>query len=169
MAYTKPDTSKLLRVFTYELPTTRDRRHAESVSDVSVVSLNAVQQSAKLAQQGIIIIINYSNNYYTYLIIAGNHAASRENLHSVQRLLQKVITQNQDTPNYNTFCEEYSNYVTITEDLETELLNMAQRSGSRSINDATAKVLNQMKNTSRITFLSGSRKEEVVSRRKVYD
>ena len=43
---------------------------------------------------------------------------------------------------------------------------MAQRKG-RNVSDATAKILNQIKNTSRITFLSGSRKEEVVQRRKV--
>ena len=51
-------------------------------------------------------------------------------------------------------------------DLETELLNMAQRR-TKAVSDATAKILNQMKNTSRITFLSGSRKEEAVNRRKV--
>jgi len=144
--YTKPDTSRLLRVFSFDMPATKARQHAESNADISVISLNAVQQSAKLAQ-------------------AGQHAASRDYLHSVQRLLQQIITQNQDTPNYNVFCEEYSNFVTITEDLDTELLNMAQRR-TKAVSDATAKVLNQMKNTSIITFLSGSRKEEVVNRRK---
>eukprot|EP00026_Physarum_polycephalum_P001882 Phypoly_transcript_01885.p1 GENE.Phypoly_transcript_01885~~Phypoly_transcript_01885.p1 ORF type:complete len:979 (+),score=188.07 Phypoly_transcript_01885:120-3056(+) len=144
--YTKPDTSKLMRVFTFSMPTTRDRRHAESVADVSVISLNALQQSSKLAQ-------------------TGQHSAARDYLHSVQRLLQAIITQNQDTPSYNVFCEEYSNFITICEGLETELLNMAQRRG-KNVSDATAKILNQIKNTSRITFLSGSRKEEVVQRRK---
>lgn len=42
---------------------------------------------------------------------------------------------------------------------------MAQRR-TKAVSDATAKLLNQMKNTSRISFLSGSRKEEVVNRRK---
>jgi hypothetical protein len=146
VTYTKPDTSKLMRVFTYMVPTTRDRRHAESVADVSVISLNALQQSSKLAQ-------------------AGQHSGARDYLHSVQRLLQALIQQNQDTPTYNVFCEEYANFITICEGLETELLNMVQRKG-KNVSDATAKILNQIKNTSRITFLSGSRKEEVVQRRK---
>lgn len=146
VTFTKPDTSKILRVYSFELNATKTRGQAECSADVSVISLNAVQQSSRLAQKG-------------------QHTQARDYLHSVQRLLQQIMTQNIDSPSYNTFCEEYSNFVTYTEDLETELLNMSQRH-TKSVSDSTAKLLNQMKNMSRITFLSGARKEEVVNRRK---
>lgn len=106
------------------MPFTKDRKHAESAADISVISLNAVQQSAKIAATG---MEQEGGQEMRINIFVGEHLRAREYLHSIQRLLQQIITQNQDMPNYNTLCEEYSNYVTYSEDLDTELLNMQQR------------------------------------------
>ena len=50
--YTKKDKSKLIKILSCVVKVTNDRLLAESESNVSVLSLNAVQQSAKTAQRG---------------------------------------------------------------------------------------------------------------------
>jgi hypothetical protein len=61
--------------------------------------------------------------------------------------------------------EEYANFVSTCEDLETILQNLEQRGGK--VDDKSAKVLHTMKTSSRAVFLSGSRKKDLVAKRKV--
>jgi hypothetical protein len=137
--YTKKDKSKYLRVVSAMLTVTKDRALAEKDCNVSIIALNAVQQSAKIAQKG-------------------DYALARHDLLAVQRLLQRcaeTIVQK----------EEYGNFVTWSEDLDTALINLQQRGGGR-MDDATAKTLQRMKTIQKSWFLAGSKKEEIVAKRK---
>jgi len=143
---TRQDGSQIMRVITQKMPTTTDRIKAENTADISILALNAVHQSAHLAQNG-------------------KYAQAKDYLHSVQQLLQGIVTQSIDLPHYNIFCEEYANFVSKTEDLDTTLANLINNPSSSS-SDGTAKLLHQMKNTPRTIFLSGERKDEIIKKRK---
>jgi len=75
---------------------------------------------------------------------------AREKLSSVQRLLSKVSKSS------NVQSEEYSNFVSQSKALESQL-KMAQNKKGKD--DATAKVLYQMKGAKKNEFLSGARKK----------
>ncbi len=59
--------------------------------------------------------------------------------------------------------EEYSNFISMSEDLDTALLNMQNK---KTIDDMTAKTIQRMKTITLVPFLSGSKKEKIVSKRK---
>jgi hypothetical protein len=100
--------------------------------------LHAVQQSAKLAQ-------------------AGNFNVARNNLLAATKLLQRSAKTDIQM-------EEYSNFVAMSEDLDTALLNMQNKKGV--VDDMTAKTLQRMKTITLVPFLAGSKKEKIVSKRK---
>lgn len=134
--YTKKDKTKKVRVIQAWLNVTGDRSLSESDCNISVLGLSAVQQAAKTAQ-------------------AGDYVRARNNLLSVIKLLQRasksIIQQ-----------EEYSNFISMSEDLDTALLNMQSSKGSSS--DATIKTLQRMKTITLVPFMAGSKKD--LSKRK---
>ncbi len=103
-----------------------------------MLALNGVHQTAKLAQDG-------------------KYTVARHNLHSIQRLLGRIARSDVQL-------EEYANFVSTCEDLETILQNLEQRGGKGD--DKTTKVLHSMKTTSKSIFLSGIRKKDIVAKRK---
>ena len=136
--FTKKDRTKKVRVIQAWLNITKDRELSESNCNISVLGLSAVQQAAKTAQ-------------------SGDAVRARNNLLSVIKLLQrasKTIIQQ----------EEYSNFISMSEDLDTALLNMQSSKGSSS--DATIKTLQRMKTITLVPFLAGSKKEKIVLNRK---
>ena len=60
--------------------------------------------------------------------------------------------------------EEYSNFISMSEDLDTALLNLQNRKGASD--DTTIKTLQRMKNITLVQFLAGIKKEKIVSKRK---
>jgi hypothetical protein len=136
--FTKKDKTKKIRVIQAWLNVTGDRVLSESDCNISVLGLSAVQQAAKTAQ-------------------SGDYVRARNNLLSVIKLLQrasKTIIQQ----------EEYSNFISMSEDLDTALMNMQSSKGSSS--DATIKTLQRMKTITIVPFLAGSKKEKIVLMRK---
>jgi len=138
LEYTKKDKSKYVKVINERSKITSDRAACESCCNVSVVSLNAVQQSARIAQDQ-------------------NYSLARNKLLSVQRMLARCCKTDIQQ-------EEYSNFITMCEDLDTALLNMQKKGGKTD--DQTAKVLHRMKTINKVTFLAGAKKEEIVAKRK---
>jgi len=137
--YTRKDKSKLIRVISGWLKVTDDRKVAESDANVSILALNAVQYSARLAQEG-------------------NVKMGRSVLLSTTKLLQRIAQSNIQQ-------EEYSNFVSMSEDLDTSLLNLLRQNGT-SMNDSTVKTLQKMKTISIVPFMAGSKKEKIVLKRK---
>lgn len=103
--YSKPDGSDYLRVISTLLPTTSSRSQANSTCDVSfilllllytffylmkvsVIGLAAVQLSASIAE-------------------SKDYKSARDLLTATQRYLQQILQSGEDSPNYNTLCEEY--------------------------------------------------------------
>jgi len=126
----------LIRVLNTTLKVTGDRTESEKECNVSILGLDAVQQAAKIAQ-------------------SGNHSMARNQLLSVTKLLQRAATSNIQQ-------EEYSNFISTSEDLDTTLLNLQTRKGSSD--DATVKTLQRMKTIGINLFQAGSKKD--VSKRK---
>jgi len=73
---------------------------------------------------------------------------AREKLYSVQRLIQRAA-------NSGTQKEEYFNFVSQSNELDSQLKEVKDKKGNE---DATAKVLYKMKGANKNAFLSGERK-----------
>lgn len=136
--FTRKNKSKYLRVMTTTLPITLERPLAENNCNVAVLSLHAIQQSAKLAQ-------------------SGESSISRGNLLSATKLLQRSAKTDVQM-------EEYSNFISLSEDLDTALLNLINKKGL--MDDVTVKTLQRMKTMALVSLLAGSKKKKAVSKRK---
>jgi hypothetical protein len=141
ISFTKKDKSKYLRVLSASLPTTAERGIAEKDMNVSVVALNAVQSAARLG--------------------AADPLLARHDLLGVQRMLQRCVGSSNASIVQR---EEYGNFVTWSEDLETALINLQGKKGA--LDDITAKTLQRMKNITKTWFLAGSKKDEIIAKRK---
>lgn len=168
ITYTKLDGMQLKRVCSAAIPVTNLRSHAQSSSDISVLAFAAIQCSAKLAQ-------------------SRAFKPARDLLYAAQRYFQSVLKAGEDADPtvYNTLCEEYvysylaplpflfflffrySAFISTCEGLDTELVQMMQKRAGTNMPDQTVQVLHKLRNSTRINFLSGSRKDEVVKLRKV--
>eukprot|EP01027_Heterolobosea_sp_BB2_P022425 GEZU01033021.1.p1 GENE.GEZU01033021.1~~GEZU01033021.1.p1 ORF type:complete len:968 (+),score=243.56 GEZU01033021.1:73-2976(+) len=140
VSYKRMDGTEAIRVSTVMLPVCHKRADAEADKDlnVSVLALHAVQQAATMAS-------------------AQNYAGARNLLFAVQRMLQRAAKSDIQL-------EEYANFISMSEDLDTELSNLQQRGGRP--NDRSAKIFHKMKTETKASFLSGVKKEELVKRRK---
>lgn len=136
--YTKRDKSKYVRVITSALDATQDRNVAELNCNLSVIGLNAVQQSAKMAQ-------------------AGEFLMARNNLLGVTKFSQRIAKTDVQM-------EEYANFITMSEDLDTTLMNLQSKKGV--LDDNTVKTLQRMKTVNLILFLAGSKKNDIIAKRK---
>jgi len=140
---------KVLQVVTEMKKFTEMRDKAEGSIDVAAVAVNAVQQCAKLG-------------------LAGAFDEARQNLFCYERMLKRAAKT-------DTQMEEYSNFVTISDSLDSELaacLRNSKRSQSSSkvnLSDTSAKTFLKMKTANRNLFLSGERKRAVVERRQNCD
>jgi hypothetical protein len=84
ITFTRTDGTKLLKVVTVKRPVSYDRNKVESNVDSTVVALQAIQESARIAQ-------------------AGAYQDSRINLLSVQRLLQRAMRTPKHQKDYLSF------------------------------------------------------------------
>lgn len=134
--YTDTDGQRHVRIWNRKLPVTSDRSLPPVSADVAAVALHSLQEVAALAMKG----------YKT---------EARKLLFTSRRLLLQLALD-------DTQQEEYSYFVSISEDLDTALKDSRTMSS-----DALAKVLFSTKNLSQTKLLSGQRKAEVVERRKV--
>jgi len=130
--FTRPDGYKCIRIITKQTKVTNQREEAEKACNVAVVGLNGVQQAAKIALSG-------SERDVLH---------AREKLYSVQRLIQRAA-------NSGTQKEEYFNFVSQSNELDSQLKEVKDKKGNE---DATAKVLYKMKGANKNAFLSGERK-----------
>lgn len=110
-----------------------------------------------------------------------NYAEGQNILHQAQQYFQSILQATEDSPNYNTLCEEYvavtikfetyficryATFVSQCEQIDTEFVNLLQNSRS-ALSDQTAQLFMKMKNSTRVAFLSGARKDKIVKTRKV--
>jgi len=138
ITYTKHDGWKCVRIITKEKPLTKDRKQAEKGANVAVVSLNAVQAAARIAQNG------------------GDAKAARAKLNVAAKLAKRAATDDERQ-------EEYYNFIQQSEDLDSELKKMETSKKS----DNTARVLFQYAQAPKAQFVSSGKKEEVINRRRV--
>lgn len=82
---------------------------------------------------------------------------ARNNLLAVTKLLQRNAKSDIQM-------EEYSNFISMSEDLDTALLNLQNKKGY--MDDMTAKTLQRMKTVTLVPFLAGSKKRDIVTKRK---
>jgi hypothetical protein len=127
LMYTRMTGEKYIKVVTAQRPITMDRDKAENDIDSTVVSLQAIHESAKMAQQG-------------------NYTDARINLVSVQRLLQRAMK----TPKHQ---KDYMSYIVQAEKLDQFMRESQQQQsvlGSRAKDrdDDAAKSMFQMKSVS---------------------
>jgi hypothetical protein len=127
MQYTKMTGEKYIKVITMLRPVTMARDKAESDVDSTVLALQAIHESAKMAQ-------------------LGNYNDARVNLVSVQRLLQRIMK----TPKHQ---KDYMSYIVQAEKLDQFMRESQQQqavlgSSAKARDDDAAKSMFQMKSVS---------------------
>lgn len=136
-----------MRVLTKQRPLTTDRSQAEAKVDAAVLGLTTMQQTAKMA-------LNSKDSKAVKKEV-------KQKLVAVDRLLSKAASS-------MTQKEEYYNFVEQAKELNDELLENFDDSGSdseqgdakfKAKQDKKAKVVFKMKNASKESFLSGTRKQ----------
>jgi hypothetical protein len=135
--YTSPDSGEYVKVITMK-KMIANKEEAERDVDVSIIALHGVQKIAKMA-------------------LNGKLDESHATLINTQKFLQKIAHDDIQQ-------EEYYNYVTICEDFDTVIQNLKKKTSE--INDNDSKILHKLKAASQVTFLSGSRKADIVKKRK---
>jgi hypothetical protein len=135
--FSRKDKSEYIRNITCSFLPTLTRPIAEAEPIVAVLSMHTIQAASRMA-------------------LAGKSVPARNFLESTQKMLAKISKSDVQL-------EEYANYVTFMEDLETIILNI--KPGS-VMSDDVVKNLQRMKNLGRVVFLAGSKKEEIVKSRK---
>jgi hypothetical protein len=140
--YKKMDKTRVVRVYTERRKVTDDRSKSESHCDVSVVSLSAVQNTARLA---------------------GNHQdyqAARDRLLSTQKLLDRCATTDEQQ-------EEYDIFIREIEKLDECLLELAsgESRNKKALMEQATKIFFNSQTVSLVQFQSGSKKD-VSSRKK---
>mmetsp|Transcript_14797 Transcript_14797/g.16430 ORF Transcript_14797/g.16430 Transcript_14797/m.16430 type:complete len:851 (-) Transcript_14797:59-2611(-) len=133
MYYTKIDGMECVRVINCKKKITVNRKRAEKKADVSVIAMNGVQQSAKMALE------------------KKMYKDARINLFTTQTLLDRVAQTDEQQ-------EEYDIFIQQSEELERQLSKT--KSGKKSvIQDDTAKVLFSQKHSPMNQYVSGRRKQ----------
>lgn len=148
ISFTRPDGSQRLRVLRKVMPTTTNRRDAEDRVNVAIMGTHVAQQAARIAAS--------SNEGYS---------EARMRLHAAQQLLQRSA----HSPSQR---EELANWADHVDQLDSELRRGDGAAPSPSPSpqvqrdDASVGVFHRMKKANRVTFMSGTRKTEVVQKRK---
>eukprot|EP00029_Vermamoeba_vermiformis_P010704 TRINITY_DN5695_c0_g1_i1.p1 TRINITY_DN5695_c0_g1~~TRINITY_DN5695_c0_g1_i1.p1 ORF type:complete len:955 (-),score=344.55 TRINITY_DN5695_c0_g1_i1:76-2700(-) len=148
--YMRLDGYRYLRVITKQRPLTTDRSEAEAKVDAAVLGLTTMQQTAKLALQ--------AKDPKAIKVLKQE---VKKKLVAADRLLSKAASS-------MTQKEEYYNFIEQAQELNDQLLDDSDESGSgsdeednkfKAKQDKKAKVVFKMKNASKEAFLSGTRKE----------
>jgi hypothetical protein len=132
--YTRLNGMQCLRVISINKQTTKDREQAEKACNVSLAGLSAIQHSATLAQSNELV-------------------SARLKLRAAQRMFRRgAVTDTQQ--------EEFANFITQTEILDTQLAGaLKSREAGKKMDDTATKTLFQMKAANRTVFLAGSKKD----------
>jgi len=138
ITYTKQNGSKYLRVITSKKPVSNDVNICESNGDFAVLGLFAIQQSSKFG-------------------LAKNYESSLLNLLVYKRLMKRVKRSDPQA-------EEYANYLQKSKELENELIK--QYNKSKKEDDTTIKLFHENKLMNKALLLSGTRKNEIIQKRK---
>jgi hypothetical protein len=120
-------------------PLSTNREETEKNVDISIVALETVHESAHFAEKD-------------------QYLEARLKLFSVQKLFERCAIEDVQK-------EEYSTFISETNDLDQEL-QKCQKRNSQSKKDETADIVFRMKSACLKSFLAGSKKKELVAQRK---